>query len=242
MPRCSKVSRTRTSPLEVTTYRPDLDDVCNKLQHDNRVDVEGWKPHLRPSKSKAPEQAALQNLLNIYDDIHASRCSDWKTVDLTTPSSRLDNLRPDGFGVAKSPQQVIKARGRETERLNNWRELFHIFLALGSASHADLGFDATMRLVRIDPDRRPIYEIDMVDAEGSTRHSKPSVFIAGVVQASSLDKDGKLVSKPDDTKEFMRQIGTRVVDMSSYGDMVLAVQGALTGVGAMHDLDTCIAM
>ncbi|KAF9067461.1 hypothetical protein BDP27DRAFT_914540 [Rhodocollybia butyracea] len=51
----------------------------------------------------------------------------------------------------------------------NWKELVHVFLALGSAPHADLGFDITMRLVCMDAERRPVYEIDVVDVNGSTR-------------------------------------------------------------------------
>ncbi|KAF9067463.1 hypothetical protein BDP27DRAFT_1422886 [Rhodocollybia butyracea] len=158
----------------------------------------------------------------------------------------------------------------------NWRELIHVFLALGSASHADLGFDTTMRLISIDEERSPTYGIDVVDADGVTRTFETvsvltnrsadcvygrasrvwkvvellhpgcrsdnfyalkdcwlqpdvrkehtsladlcskladdprlkhflTVVTACVVHASSFDKNGALVLKPDDTKDVLRR-------------------------------------
>ncbi|KAF9073800.1 hypothetical protein BDP27DRAFT_1480907 [Rhodocollybia butyracea] len=313
---------------------PNLNDVCKKLQDNNHVTGNRWKRRLHPSKDKAHGLKAFKNLKKIYNNIHAScsGTSGQRTVKLTindhsTPlSSRRNSSCPDGFSSVEpaptgssaemSPNNwfnicwalEVNKKDNETEQLDNWMELVHVFLALGSASHADLGFDPTMQLVCMDAERTPVYEIDVMDVNsrvwkvvelpcpGGTpsdnflvlkdcwieldcRHEHTSladlcsrlngdprlkhfltVITACVIQAPTLDKNGVLVLKPDDMKEISINAipsgrretkrwkiirsggvlgpagdGDTCSPDVNYADMLLAVQGALTGVGAMHD-------
>ncbi|KAF9053983.1 hypothetical protein BDP27DRAFT_1373344 [Rhodocollybia butyracea] len=113
-----------------------------------------------------------------------------------------------------------------------------------SAFHVDLGFDETIRLSLVsEEDRAPTYEIDVVDETGSIRtfvtisvltdYGTNAVFGRATRVWKVFEKGFRKDQDPNvhqwcHYRIIFEEIGKAVVSMSSYKDMFLAVEGALT--------------
>ncbi|KAI0310573.1 hypothetical protein OF83DRAFT_1088283 [Amylostereum chailletii] len=113
-----------------------------------------------------------------------------------TPFYRRTNAsRPDGYASALSaPRGSVASSGLddwmrivwvqeftleddEESRLDDWRQVVHLFIALGTATHAELGYDETVRLVEQPASGSPVYELDVYSPDVDPEHPRaPRTF------------------------------------------------------------------